>query len=105
MAAEHPTDVELGALSQRKGMTVESRQSSTETPNGFNDDADMRRLGKRQDFKVRAEELAARTRRMLTTSQRNFQFVSITAFAVITISGWVFVPRCGPPYKTRDSMW
>ena len=68
MAAEHHTDMELGSLSQRKGMTVESRQSGKEITNGFNDDADMRRLGKRQDFRVRVEEVAACTSRMLTTS-------------------------------------
>jgi hypothetical protein len=86
-------------------MTVESRHSDKEASNGFNDDADMRRLGKRQDFRVRAEDTQPAQSHMLTTSQRNFQFVSITAFAVITISGWVFVPRCEPAYKIRDSIW
>ena len=38
-------------------MTVETWQSDKEATNGFNDDADMRRLGKVQEFKVRAEDL------------------------------------------------
>ncbi|KAF2718641.1 amino acid transporter [Polychaeton citri CBS 116435] len=60
--AQKSADVELSAY----GEPV--KQES------YNDESDMRRMGKKQDF------------------NRNFQFLSIAAFSVVAISGWCYVP-------------
>ena len=63
MSGEHKTPaIELGVVGEGHKNALD------------NDDADMRRMGKRQDF------------------QRNFQYLSIAAFSVVAIAGWIYVP-------------
>ena len=53
MAAERISDLELGSLSERKRVTVAVEQQQKTTDNEiFTDESDMRRLGKKQEFRV-----------------------------------------------------
>ena len=67
--------MEMGSYGRKSAQVLQPEDEEMEQHRGSSttdDLEDMRRLGKQQQF------------------QRNFQLVSITAFSVITISGWVY---------------
>ena len=68
------TGYEMEMSAHGKAVMVNSREDNDLEGRDNSDELDMQRLGKQQLF------------------QRNFRFISIVAFSIITISGWVYVP-------------
>lgn len=63
----------------------------TKSSSTYDDAADMHRLGKKQEFTV--SDTASRMHGHLYNAQRNFRYLSMTAFTVIAQGGWVYAPK------------